>query len=315
MVLCGVGAKSQTIGSIFPKSGGAIVDSFQTNPYTLFYGLTYLPPQYDSAQYADSTFPVILAFHGDGEGYLSKGNNIASLSNLLGNGMPSNLAAGQTLTYNGTHFIVVCPQSYNGEMYGFNAMEILLSIERKYRVDKSRIYEMGYSYGGYSVWHTMTDDTLMTKSIAAAALMSAEEVESTPVATSYTLENGWKTYTWTPILWLQNAGKYKVPLWLIDNTQDQFYGLMQKDMDTVLKYGGNITTSWNVGNGHNSWVTADGPNFGVFQWFLTHKLGVSATPPISTATVAISVTGTTFVSGTIITVTDNGIVIGTFTVK
>ncbi len=111
-------------------------------PYRIF-----IPRDYDP----NKSYPLILTLHGGGE---SGTNNQTQLTNIVPNLFNSdNKEAFES--------IVVAPQSPgawgNGGYGAENDMSkalvgLIEKVEEKYSVDKSRVYAIGLSNGGYGVW-------------------------------------------------------------------------------------------------------------------------------------------------------------------
>lgn len=136
--------------------------------------LVHLPDDYQSS--GKKNYPLIVCFHGK-----SKSGN--DLQKLLIEGIPywihhglkmqaANPADGKTYK-----FIVVAPQSPS---WGFKPSEVetlLNDIEKRYRVDRSRIYITGYSAGGWSVVMAITESAAISGRIAAAVPMSVAAID------------------------------------------------------------------------------------------------------------------------------------------
>lgn len=100
--------------------------------------LLYLP--HDYAHDIKAKWPLLLFLHGAGE----MGED---LNKVKVNGPPKLIDSGKEFP-----FIIVSPQA---RTFGWDSTQLgifLDSIERKYRVDRNRIYVTGLSMGGHGTW-------------------------------------------------------------------------------------------------------------------------------------------------------------------
>ncbi|MBO9154221.1 hypothetical protein ACFOTA_18545 [Chitinophaga sp. GCM10012297] len=136
--------------------------------------LVHLPDDYERS--GKKNYPLIICFHGK-----SKSGN--DLRKLLIEGIPYWISHGSKIqaaspedgkTYK---FIVVAPQSPS---WGFRPSEVITllnDLEKRYRVDRSRIYLTGYSAGGWSVVSAITESAAISGRIAAAVPMSVAAID------------------------------------------------------------------------------------------------------------------------------------------
>ena len=101
--------------------------------------LLSLPSDYKDS--GDKRWPLMLFLHGAGE----RGNDVqrAAIHGPL------------SLVKQGTNlpFIIVAPQCPSGQIWENEPLlQLLESVEKKYRVDQKRIYLTGLSMGGYGTW-------------------------------------------------------------------------------------------------------------------------------------------------------------------
>ena len=107
-------------------------------PYRLF-----VPDGYDGSK----PTPLVVALHG-------MGGDENSMFDSYGKELPKDAAK--------YGFIVVAPKGRGpAAMYRGDAeqdvLDVMAEVERDYKVDKSRIYLMGHSMGGYGTWSTAID--------------------------------------------------------------------------------------------------------------------------------------------------------------
>ena len=230
--------------------------------------LLWLPDEYSQTP---KTYPLIIALHGIGE----RGTDITKL--LSGASIAGRIAKGfipeaiNPIDRKLYKFIVVSPQDPNFSCEGYQVRYMLPALIKKYRIDTTRIYITGYSAGGRGAWSCVTDDTTLTKRIAALAPISAANVEN-----SFWVD-GYK------ILRYQNiplASTYKIPVWEVCGTDDP-YGFW----NTALDYIGRINDAKPIVKakltglnniGHCGWCYAYNPNWRVdnmnmYEWLLQYR--------------------------------------------
>lgn len=101
--------------------------------------LAYVPDDYDADP--SKKWPLLLFLHGAGE----RGSD---LELVKVHGPPKLVAADRKFP-----FVVVSPQCPRGVPWSPPALEALIGgIQRKYRIDDSRIYLTGLSMGGHATW-------------------------------------------------------------------------------------------------------------------------------------------------------------------
>lgn len=105
--------------------------------------LLFLPKGYE--ENAKKKWPLILFLHGAGE----RGTNVWAVNN---HGPAKYIVRNPDFP-----FILVSPQCPPKETWSNDALlELLNDVEKKYRVDKSRVYLTGLSMGGYGTWNLGT---------------------------------------------------------------------------------------------------------------------------------------------------------------
>jgi predicted peptidase len=125
---------------------------------------------------------------------------------------------------------------------------LINEVSQKYRVDSSRIYLTGFSYGGIGTWNLAG---AYPEKFAAIAPIAAGRVSST-----YTLR-------------LVN-----MPIWAFHNEGDDSMPLAdhQSAIDAVTKAGNkDVTFTIYPQRGHDSWTqTYSSPE--IYDWMLKHSL-------------------------------------------
>src|SRR6476661_13965 len=123
--------------------GRQLVDQYPTTAWgTLTYGLTWLPPDYNTST---TKYPLIIFLHGSGEG----GDGVSGLNNLLIYGLPNRIANGwdpqavNPVDGQNYQFIVVSPQAPSAAHWSYSWTQIqwiLPNVISRYRIDTSRVY-------------------------------------------------------------------------------------------------------------------------------------------------------------------------------
>ena len=101
--------------------------------------LLYLPPDYQESD--RKRWPLMLFLHGAGE----RGSDVQRVA----------IHGPLSVVKQGTNFpfIIVAPQCPSGQIWENEPLlQLLESVEKKYRVDEKRIYLTGLSMGGYGTW-------------------------------------------------------------------------------------------------------------------------------------------------------------------
>jgi predicted peptidase len=196
--------------------------------------LLSLPEGYEADP--SKRWPLVIFLHGAGE----RGENLADVAK---HGPPKQTAAGQTFP-----FILVSPQCPIDEWWTEQpVLELIDSLEEKYRIDPSRIYLTGLSMGGYGTWHFAT---LATRRFAAIA----------PVC------GGGIPYRMRLIP--------DLPVWAFHGAKDPVVVLDESArLVEALKKAGNTKVEFTIfpEAGHDSWTEAYA-NPALYEWLLSHSL-------------------------------------------
>jgi len=198
--------------------------------------LLHLPESYGRTK---KRWPLILFLHGSGE----RGKNLELVKT---HGIPK--IVGQKPEF---PFIVVSPQCPEGQWWSMDTLTTLLdAIERKYRVDKKRIYVTGMSMGGYATWQLANENPGRFAAIA-------------PVC------GGGNPHL---------AYKIKdLPIWVFHGAKDDCVPISEsREMVSALrKLKGKVRFTVYPQTDHDSW-TQTYANKGLYEWLLSHRQGLGA---------------------------------------
>jgi predicted peptidase len=196
--------------------------------------LLYLPQDYGKDK--ATRWPLVLFLHGAGE----RGDD---LEKVKVHGPPKMVAQGKQFP-----FILVSPQCPEVSWWIKETEELaalLDEIEKKYSVDKSRIYLTGLSMGGYGTWSLAAKQPKRFAAIAPICGMG--DPKTAPLIKD-------------------------IPMWVFHGDKDDavpFAG--SKDMvDAVKAAGGNPKFTIYPGGGHDAW-TATYNNSDFWKWLLEQR--------------------------------------------
>lgn len=135
----------------------------------------YVPPTYASV----SSWPLIIAFHGDGESGMGGSADIGKVDN---NGLPKEV---NDNSWDATHrFIVLSPQMNGTTRTAINVHNFIQFAKANYKVDTMRIYLTGLSGGGGPLYRYLD------------AYAGGEVAAVVPISAVYSFNNaaacGWK---------------------------------------------------------------------------------------------------------------------------
>lgn len=208
-----------------PATGATSIDEY----------LLWLPP---GLERGDRRWPVILYLHGRS----LRGDNPAM---LLRYGLPRELAEGKSIP-----FIVVAPQLHPpGNWAEVDRLDAILDeIERRYPVDRDRVYLTGYSMGGGGVWRMAFDHA---DRFAAAVPMAAH----TPAPSA----------AWSRAL-------RRLPMRVYHGTADDLvpYPPAVKMVDALRRAGGDVELKLIPGADHGE-LTRLYRDPALYAWLLEHR--------------------------------------------
>jgi predicted esterase len=203
-------------------------------PYYVF-----TPSNYDSGT---NRWPMILFLHGAGE----RGRTLGSVRKV---GLPRLLEARKDFP-----FVVVVPQCPPNEWW-FPAplLDILDTVQSKYRVDTNRVYLTGLSMGGFGTWALLAESA---GRFAAAAPICGGGDPSECERFS------------------------QVPVWVFHGAKDSTVPLVRSEemVKALEKLGATVSLTIYPDAGHNSWDETY-KNEHLYEWFLANRRGVPAVPP------------------------------------
>ncbi|QDU50924.1 carboxylesterase family protein [Gimesia panareensis] len=192
--------------------------------------LIYLPENYDEKE----KWPLMLFLHGAGE----RGDD---LDLVTIHGPPMLIKNGKQFP-----FIVVSPQCPKDQLWQPVELTALLNeIEKKYKVDKDRIYVTGLSMGGFGTW-------------SLAAYTPYRFAALVPIC------GGGEKF------WVKKIKH--VPIWVFHGAKDTAVPLerSQSLVDVLKKEKADVSFTIYPEAGHNSWTeTYDNPK--LYEWLLQQK--------------------------------------------
>jgi dienelactone hydrolase len=237
----------------------------------------YLPQGYNPS--GTTTYPLVLFFTGIGE--FGNGDS-TSLPAVQKNGVPKLIANGTfptSFTVNGQtfKFIVITPQFIKNPLpKAIDIDSVLTYMIAHYKVDKSRIYITGLSYGGGLTWAYVGANSFFAKKVTAIV----------PVASATAVDS---IYSRSRVI----AGA-NLPVWATHNQGDSSAPLVdiQEYIDDInlapAPYPKAKITIFPT-TGHDAWTRTYDPNFrenglSVYEWMLQFQLGVPHPPPVNDTT-------------------------------
>jgi predicted peptidase len=229
----------------------------------------YLPEGYLTDAEA-TRYPLLIFFHGGSE----TGADSTTLGKLLVHGplrLVKNGAFPTSFTVNNQtyKFIIIAPQfTSSGTSYPDEINTIIEYAKQKYKVDASRIYLTGLSFGAGLMWNYIGQNTSYAKKIAAMVSIAAYINETrgdfkVDSARAQTISS-----SNLPIWSTHNSGDNTCPLVWITNA----YTLL-RNSNPAPDPSPRLTV-FNV-NGHGGWTQTYDPSFrennlNIYEWMLQY---------------------------------------------
>lgn len=229
----------------------------------------YLPEGYFSDP-STSKYPLLLFFHGGGE----IGEDSAGLSRLLRHGPLKHVVDGsfpKSFTVNGREhkFIILAPQFVSsGNAYPGEIESILEYAKQNYRVDPSRIYLTGLSFGGGLCWNYVGNNTSYARKVAAMVPIAAYINETRPEFKVDAAKAGNIASSGLPVWSTHNSGDNTCPLSWVVNAH-ALVSNSNPAPDPLPRL-----TIFNS-NAHGGWTQTYNPSFkenglNIYEWMLQY---------------------------------------------
>ncbi|MBO9684012.1 MAG: hypothetical protein J7502_15320 [Flavisolibacter sp.] len=227
----------------------------------------YLPQGY-STDPAGTKYPLLIVFHGGAE----MGQDSTELSKLLRHG-PLKFVKNGTLpvafTVNGKvyKFIIVAPQfSSTEDAYPGEVDQLIEYAKQNYKVDNSRIYLTGLSFGGGVSWNYPGKNASYAKKIAAIVPVAAyiselrEEFHINPGKAQIIANSN------LPVWSTHNRGDNICPLSWTVNAQNLLKTFKENPLPRLTVFNANV---------HEGWTLTYDPAFkengmNIYEWMLQY---------------------------------------------
>lgn len=212
------------------QSGNQTAGELNTTVPVKMNYLVYLPEDYEQKE----KWPLLLFLHGSGE----RGDN---LDLVTIHGPPKLIKNGKKFP-----FIVISPQCPKGQLWQPIELTALLDdVEKRYRVDKDRVYVTGLSMGGFGTW-------------ALAAHTPYRFAALAPIC------GGGEKF------WVKKIKH--VPIWVFHGAKDKGVPIERSSslVDVLKKANADVTFTIYPDAGHDSW-TESYNNPKLYEWFLQQK--------------------------------------------
>jgi predicted peptidase len=217
------------VGDVAPGQHALVFDSPSAPGVTVNY-LLYLPPGYEER---GATFPLILYLHGRS----LRGDDIELIKKY---GLPRRLERETAFP-----FIVVSPQLRLPDRWTDLATLVALvdDIEKRYPVDRSRVYLTGFSMGAGGAWNLA--DAHPERFAAVAPLAGTYQPGS-------------------------RKGLARIPVWAFHGSDDTStpVGDSERMVNEIRAAGGDAKLTILTGRGHDIADVYDGQE--LYDWFLAH---------------------------------------------
>ncbi len=209
----------------------------ETKTETVRYWI-YLPLDYEKLA-ADKGAPLFLFLHGAGE----RGDTPDEIGKVKVHGPPKLLDKPEF--QKSWPCVTVSPQCKNNFAWSPEQLSLLLNeIEKRYKIDKGRVYVSGISMGGFGTWMCLNNEP--TRFRAAAPICGGAKSE-----------------------WAKNY--IGIPIWNFHGDKDGAvpYFMSEKIVEAIRKAGGKkiIFTTY-AGGGHDVW-TRTYDNQLLYDWMFT----------------------------------------------
>lgn len=229
----------------------------------------YLPEGYFTEP-STTSYPLLIFFHGGGE----IGEDSSALSRLLRNGPLKHVKDGslpKSFTSNGREFkfIIIAPQFVSsGDSYPNEIDAIIEYAKKQYRVDVSRIYLTGLSFGGGLCWNYVGSNSNYSKKIAAMVPIAAYIHED---RSAFKVDAGKAQIIASsnlPVWSTHNSGDNTCPLSWVVNAHNRLSN-SNPAPDPLPKL-----TIFNS-NSHGGWTQTYNPSFkenglNIYEWMLQY---------------------------------------------
>jgi predicted peptidase len=230
----------------------------------------YLPAGYLTDP-SNTSYPLIIFFHGAGE----IGNGSSELHSVLKNG-PLKLVSDGTFpaafNANGKsyRFLIIAPQfTSSDDVYPDEIDGIIEYAKKQYRVDASRIYLTGLSFGGGQCWNYVGKNAAYAKKIAAIVPIAAYINEA---RAAFKIDNGKAHFisaSGLPIWSTHNEGDEVCPVSWVKHAHSLVENMAPASNGSVK------LTVFNA-NIHEGWTRTYDPSFrengmNIYEWMLQYR--------------------------------------------
>lgn len=227
----------------------------------------YLPADYKTST---KSYPLMIFFHGVGE--VGDGST-ASLQNVLKNGVPKLISQKlfpSSFTVKGKtySFIVISPQFINTSRSILELNQLIDYCCAKYRVDKSKIYFTGLSFGGGTCEYYASNSSSNCNRIAAMLPIAGNFKSGADLNASYLVSTN------LPVWFTHNQSDPTVSSSISVNWANKLNNFSPKINP------GTLLTIFPV-SGHDAWTKTYDPNWrpnglNVYEWMLQYSRGASS---------------------------------------